>query len=1269
MVGDHEGRLHMVTEHDVLHVQLFGAFTLTHDGEQLPPLPSRHARLLFAWLALQRGRPQPRSLLCDRLWPDVPESRARRRLSHALWQIQDAFGEGLRRPYLLTPGDHVQFDVEAPYRLDVEEFEQRLDAVDRAGTSDVEAVRHLRRCVELYRGDFLAGSYEDWVVREQDRLRQRQVTALVRLVDACKQRGNFDEALAVARRLTHQAPLREEAHREVMKLCVLTGQPDLALEQFERCRSVLAEELGVEPTAATVELQDRILQRRHTETAQRAPRDELASHRLVARDEERIVLVDALERTLLGRHGTVFVEGEPGVGKTQLLAHTAEDARWRGFTVLWGGCDDTTAPYAPLRAALDAALDPVRTAQLRALLAPVWLAEAGRLLPALRDDATQPGGALDGPDAAERMRQALVEVVVGLAVNDPVVLVLEDLHSADAETMAVLRSLARHPAPGRLLVLLSYRDVDARQDDAVWGRLRDLDRDARPTRLHLDALTPFATGALLREVLGEAQLPASFVEAVQREGGGNPLYTLELLRSLRDTGALSGGTEHLDAGSVPVTADLRALVRNRLALLGWEAATVAEFAAVLDGHTDLTSLEAGVGLGPRQLSTAVGELTRRNLLQHDGGVWRFTHAATRRVLLDDLLPRRRQELHAAAADALEAAYPDDVEAIAEHLVRAGLPRRALPHLRRAAERALELHAHATAAHHLDAALDAIDRVPSDVRDRTALLLQAEAVHDVLGDRARQQVLLDDLAPFTAGDAALTTELAMRRAHLLGHLDELDAALEYAHEAVDAAPDDDLRGRALATVGELLHWQGHQEQAVAALQAALAARGAGSSAPATRTRATLASALRSLQRYDDARAILADAVTTAEEQGDEVGLVHALGGLADLDAETGHSEEAVARYGATIAQARTVGFRHREGVALVNLATVRLGRGEPAPALAAYDDAETVFRTLGNRRGTAIVRLNRAWLHHRWLGRDDDAERDALAALDYSIEVGSTGLTSAAQETLAGIARRHGEFEVAADHLAAGLAAAEGARDRRAAVQLHRGRAELELAQGEQDAALATAAAAAEEAAALGLVDFVADLRALGALAAAELGRSGEAVRLARAATTELATSGEPHRVHHNLALVAEATDAPATAVEHHRAAVRLLAAALEPLPPELRDSAQRVPAHLDITTAAEPHLPRYVELRLARADAPLGRALERDETIVVELAVAPQTRDPAARRAHLLDVLQQVEDQHAAATLDDLGMVFDVSATTIRRDLEALRREGHDVPTRGRDAG
>ena len=521
----------------------------------------------------------------------------------------------------------------------------------------------------------------------------------------------------------------------------------------------------------------------------------------MGRDDERVTLIDQLERTLTGTPGAVFLEGEPGVGKTQLLAQTVEDARWRGFTVLWGSCSGPDVPYAALRHAVLPELDPVRVAQLRALVAPVWLREASRLLPALRTDddrIADPGAEtsdLGASDAAERMRHALIEILVGLASMDPVVVVIEDLHRADQETLAVLRTLARHPDPGRLLVLLSYRDVDARQDELVWPALRDLDRDARPVRVSLEPLSPFETGGLLREVLGAAQLPATFVESVHRECGGNPLYVLELLRSLRDTGALHADTDHLDTVEVPVTAGLRTLISSRLELLGRDAQTVAEFAAVLGTSFRLPAVEAGVDLVPRRLSAAIGELARRNLLQPEGDAWRFSHAATRKVLLDGLSEGDARDLHGAAARAIQATRPGEVEALATHLLAAGEPRRALPHMREAADRALDLHAYATAAHHLDAALGVVDQVLLPVEDQVDLLLQAESVMDVLGRREEQETLLDRLEELT-GDGDLQTEVRIRRASHLGHLDRLDEALEVARRAEAAATTAELRGRAL-----------------------------------------------------------------------------------------------------------------------------------------------------------------------------------------------------------------------------------------------------------------------------------------------------------------------------------------------------------------------------------------------------------------------------------------------------------------------------------------
>jgi DNA-binding SARP family transcriptional activator/tetratricopeptide (TPR) repeat protein len=1264
----------VIVHGDRLEVRLFGGFSLSCGGEALPPLPSRQARLLFAWLVLHAGRPQPRSVLADRFWPEVAESRGRRRLSHALWQVQDALAE--RTPghgYLTASGDAVTFDVAAPYWLDVEEFEQRLDRVDAAGAIDGAGLRDLERCVDLYQGELLAGSYEPWVVAEQDRLRQRYVTALGRLVDGCKQRGNFADALAFARRVTHEAPLREDAHREVMRLCVLLGQPSQALEQFERCRSVLTEELGTEPSAATLQLRERILQTRDAGTSRRAPVDQLISRRLVGRDDARVTLVDQLERTLAGSTGMVFVEGEPGIGKTTLLAQAAEDARWRGFTVLWGACPGADVAYGPISEALLPELGPVRVAQLRAHVEPVWLREASQLIPTLAalqgtgSDGSVPTATLAAAQAAERMREALVQVVRGLAAIDPLLLVIEDVHRADQETLSLLRRLSR-ASSGRLCALLSFRDVDAREDPSVWSTLRAVDRDARPVRIRLEPLSAFETAGLLREVLGATEVPAGFAGAMHREGGGNPLYVLEILRAMRDAGSLTDQQrDRLDTVTVPVTEGLRTVIGGRLDALDAPSNDIVGLAAVLGPEFPLDTLRLASGLDQRELTTVVGELVRRNVLQVTGDRCRFSHAATCRVALSLLEEERARELHAIAGSALETTHPEQAEALASHFRRAGQPRRALPYLRAAADRALTLHAYGTAAGHLTAAVAFGARVPMATEERFDLLTRLETVLDVIGWRDRQAAVLDELTTFAGTETSRVVEAQLRRATYLGHIDRFDDAVMVAREAVEraSAAVPVLRARALTALGRVLGWSGQNDAAVDALQGAVDLLGHDDAA-ASRTRVELATAQRFLQRFDQAGRELEQALVLAEANDDPAGTVEALGALADLAAETGRTDEAVDLHDRAIALARRIGYRHREGVGLVNLGTVRLTRGEPALALAAYDHAIEVFDALGNHRGVAMVQVNRAWTRHRWLGQDDDAGRDARAALHYFEPVGYGGAAAVCLETLAGVARRRGELERAAGHLADGLAAAREAGDRRAEVQLLRGQIELALARGDEQQAASRIADALPLVRRLGITEFMADLTTLRALASLAAGDAPAAWAAAEIALAHLPTSAEPHRIHRRIARVAETTGRDDLARQHHVAAYRLLVDALDGLDARSRATAiDAVPEHHAIIAAGEAVTPRALHLRLAHRSAPRGRALEPSELVPVTVELVLPAASASQRREQVLAFLDQVRGQDALATVADLAAAFDVSESTIQRDLRALRSQGHTPATRG----
>ena len=108
-----------------LRMHLFGGFLLERQGTALPPIASRAGRSLFAYLAMNRDRPLQRDLLSGSFWPDLPEGRARRRLSQTLWQIQDVVSTDASSPIVVT-SDTLAFDLSQPYWLDVEEFDHNF---------------------------------------------------------------------------------------------------------------------------------------------------------------------------------------------------------------------------------------------------------------------------------------------------------------------------------------------------------------------------------------------------------------------------------------------------------------------------------------------------------------------------------------------------------------------------------------------------------------------------------------------------------------------------------------------------------------------------------------------------------------------------------------------------------------------------------------------------------------------------------------------------------------------------------------------------------------------------------------------------------------------------------------------------------------------------------------------------------------------------------------------------------------------------------------
>ncbi len=317
-----------------LTLRLLGEPSILYRGTSLAGLLAQKEQALLVYLVCQAEQRFSREHLSTLLWGDVPQSRARYNLRRALWHLRRAFDETDLSPddCLVVEGSWVSVPSSAPCWADVHDFEQVLhtcfqDPQSRFSVAS-EGIRCIRRALDLYRGEFLAGfsvshapGFEEWVIVERERLFLLLLRALTSLIQGFIARNERDEAIAACQRLLVLDPLQEDIHRLLMRLYWETGQRAQALRQYNTYHDLLRRELNIEPLEDTQELYQRILQQ------EAAPTSTASSLVLTSRVTPPAPAPEALARprlfSLLDRGLTVrltLLSAPPGYGKTTLLA-------------------------------------------------------------------------------------------------------------------------------------------------------------------------------------------------------------------------------------------------------------------------------------------------------------------------------------------------------------------------------------------------------------------------------------------------------------------------------------------------------------------------------------------------------------------------------------------------------------------------------------------------------------------------------------------------------------------------------------------------------------------------------------------------------------------------------------------------------------------------------------------------------------------------------------------------------------------------------------
>jgi tetratricopeptide (TPR) repeat protein/predicted Ser/Thr protein kinase len=450
---------------------------------------------------------------------------------------------------------------------------------------------------------------------------------------------------------------------------------------------------------------------------------------LVGRQAEMNVAIDALERASLSSGRTLLIGGEAGVGKTRLLDEVARAALERDFLVLSGAClsRDAAVPYFPFLAAVRSVLEapasqsPGRE-EIRAVLREE-AAELSLLVPYLgtsiarsvsggTETTSEPRGGREG------IFDALTELIRRLASQSPVLLTLDDVHWIDASSLHLLHHLARSTREAPVLLAASYRpDEIAAGAGELSDALARLRVEDGVTELVLQRLDPPQFTDLLHELLHQPLFTEEFVRSLYQQTQGNPLFTVELLKAMRDEGLLVEekgrwvSTE--DVVGIRMPRKVREAVERRIDRLSADERAILECAAV-QGKTFVSEIVSEVlGTDRLLLLRTLQSLERTHqIVRYEGKSYRFDHPLLWDSLYESISDELRREYHLRIAGALETRHAKDptpvLYLLADHYYKAGDFARALPYLERAGERAMALFAHDEALGHYTRALECLE---------------------------------------------------------------------------------------------------------------------------------------------------------------------------------------------------------------------------------------------------------------------------------------------------------------------------------------------------------------------------------------------------------------------------------------------------------------------------------------------------------------------------------------------------------------------------------
>ncbi len=591
-----------------LEISLFGPFRATLDGVPLRDFESNKVRALLAYLGVERTQPHQRIALATLLWPEMTDAAALRNLRHAIFNLRRCLGDpDATTPFLLITRHTLHLNPDANIAVDVTKFHHFLSEASTPGISRDAATAAWQRAISVAQGEFLHGfsvrgsaAWDEWVLLRREEFDHGVSRALQQLTQIYGRCGDYERAQEYAALWVRRAPWNEEAHQWLIRILALAGRRSAALAQYERCRSMLMQSLGVEPTQETISLAEAIRSgsfsssgsRSSSRTSSSSERKTVPSqHHFVSRQKEMGLLMGFLKKGLAGEPQMVFITGEAGSGKSALavtfvrkaFAELEDIVALRGEGDAFAGTGDPFLPFRDILLSLAGDADALwlgqdmgaeyfrRIQRLPPIAIPILIrtapdlvdvlglastlviqaeafllqsAHKRDLLQELRQHERRSGKAPLGSSQSQGFAQ-FTRLLSRLSDYVPLLLVLDDLQWADAGSLSLLFHLGRRLNKGRVMLLGIFRSEE------VLGTATVENRPPHPLALIVREMQRFRGDVLidLDQSMGRDfvdayldvernRLDEDFRQQFFRHTGGNALFTVELLQALRERGDL-----------------------------------------------------------------------------------------------------------------------------------------------------------------------------------------------------------------------------------------------------------------------------------------------------------------------------------------------------------------------------------------------------------------------------------------------------------------------------------------------------------------------------------------------------------------------------------------------------------------------------------------------------------------------------------------------------------------------------------------------------------